>query len=324
MELLIAGGTAFVGRAIAHAAVARGHQVTVLNRGRTPSDLPATVERLVGDRMADLSALEGRHFDATIDTIAYRPVEVDALADALAGRGGHHLQISSISAYGDGGPMLGTEETLSLSTVPVSDDAAVTGETYGPLKAACERRAIERFGADATVVRPTYVVGSHDATYRFPYWVARLQRGGRVLVPGPQASLLQWIDARDLAEFTLGLLEQQLAGAFHVAGPTPALPFRAVIEQMASIIAPEETELVVADGQRLLDHGLAPGALPLWAGPDAESVMNVDPAKALAAGLSFRTLDDTVDDVAGWLEGQPWRDQWMSPTDEAALIAACA
>ncbi len=323
MELLIAGGTAFVGRAIAHAAVARGHQVTVLNRGLTKSDLPVAVEHFVGDRMGDLSALSGRRFDATIDTIAYRPVDVDALADALGDRGGRHLQISSISAYGDGGPMLGTEETLSLSTVPVADDAAVTGETYGPLKAACERRAMERFGTATTIVRPTYIVGSHDATYRFAYWVARLERGGRVLVPGPATSLLQWIDARDLAEFTLGLLEGGERGAFHVAGPTPALSFPEVIAQMASLIAAANTELVVVDGQRLLDHGLAPGALPLWAGPDAESVMNVDPSKALAAGLSFRSLRDTVEDVAVWFAGQPWRDQWLSAEREAAAIAAC-
>ena len=320
MELLIAGGTAFVGRAIAHAAVARGHQVTVLNRGLTKSDLPVAVERLVGDRMGDLSALSGRRFDATIDTIAYRPVEVDALADALGDRGGRHLQISSISAYGEGGPMLGTEETLSLSTVPVAEDAAVTGATYGPLKAACERRAMKRFGTSTTMVRPTYVVGSHDATYRFPYWVARLQRGGRVLVPGPATSLLQWIDARDLAEFTLGILEREVEGAFHVAGPTPAMGFPEVIAQIAEHVAPLGTELVEVDGLLLLELETTPGIIPLWTGPHQEPVMNVDPAKAVAAGLRFRSLSDTVDDVASWLVGQAWQSHWLTPEREAELL----
>jgi len=320
VELLIAGGTAFVGRAIAHAAVARGHQVTVLNRGLTKSDLPVAVERLVGDRMGDLSALSGRRFDATIDTIAYRPVEVDALADALGDRGGRHLQISSISAYGEGGPMLGTEETLSLSTVPVAEDAAVTGATYGPLKAACERRAMKRFGTSTTMVRPTYVVGSHDATYRFPYWVARLQRGGRVLVPGPATSLLQWIDARDLAEFTLGILEREVEGAFHVAGPTPAMGFPEVIAQIAEHVAPLGTELVEVDGLLLLELETTPGIIPLWTGPHQEPVMNVDPAKAVAAGLRFRSLSDTVDDVASWLVGQAWQSHWLTPEREAELL----
>jgi 2'-hydroxyisoflavone reductase len=216
--------------------------------------------------------------------------------------------------------MLGTEETLSLSTVPVAEDAAVTGATYGPLKAACERRAMKRFGTSTTMVRPTYVVGSHDATYRFPYWVARLQRGGRVLVPGPTTSLLQWIDARDLAEFTLGILEREVEGAFHVAGPTPAMGFPEVIAQIAEHVAPLGTELVEVDGLLLLELETTPGIIPLWTGPHQEPVMNVDPAKAVAAGLRFRSLSDTVDDVASWLVGQAWQSHWLTPEREAELL----
>ncbi len=202
MRILIVGGTSFVGRGVAWAALNAGHDVTVINRGQTPSDLPESVTRLVGDRQGDLSALDGLSFDVTVDAIAYRPVDVDALASVLGTRGGHHIQISSVSAYEDPPSEGATEETLTIvNDTDLAPDAEVTGETYGPLKAACERSAEEHFGEQLTIVRPTFVIGSHDATMRFPYWVERLRRGGNVAVPGPRDNALQYIDARDLGEF---------------------------------------------------------------------------------------------------------------------------
>ena len=206
MRVLIVGGTSFVGRAVAFAALNAGHDVTVINRGQTPTDLPDTVTRLVGDRQGDLSALDGLTFDVTLDAIAYRPSDVVNLRSALGDRGGHHIQISSISAYQE--PALGgaTEETAQLWTeAPRDADVEITAETYGPLKAACERAAHEQFGDGVTVVRPTYVIGSHDATMRFPYWVQRIARGGNVAVAGPRDNALQYIDARDLGQFVVTL-----------------------------------------------------------------------------------------------------------------------
>ena len=187
MRILIVGGTSFVGRAVAWSALNAGHDVTVINRGQTPSDLPESVTRLVGDRHGDMSALADVSFDVTVDAIAFRPADVDVLATALEDRGGHHIQISSVSAYEDPPSEGATEESATLwNDESLARDAEVTGETYGPLKAACERAAEEHFGEQLTIVRPTFVIGSHDATLRFPYWVERLRIGGNVAVPGPR------------------------------------------------------------------------------------------------------------------------------------------
>ena len=151
MRILIVGGTSFVGRGVAWAALNAGHDVTVFNRGQTPSDLPESVTRLVGDRRGDMSALDGLSVDVTVDAIAFRPVDVDALAAALGTRGGHHIQISSVSAYEDPPSEGATEATAALvNDTSLAPDAEVTGETYGPLKAACERSAEEHFGEQLT------------------------------------------------------------------------------------------------------------------------------------------------------------------------------
>lgn len=322
MRVLLIGGTSFVGRAIALAGVDKGHEVTVLNRGRTPADLPADVERLVGDRQGDLSALAGRRFDATIDVIAYRPSDVAALHGALGDRGGHHVQVSSVSAYEDPPEEGATEASASLwPEGSVDADADVTWETYGPLKAACEREAVARFGAATTIVRPTYVIGGHDATLRFPYWVQRCRRGGDVAVPGPRDVALQYVDARDLGAFTLTLVEHGTPGAFTAAGPWPVARFVDVIEQIARRVGPPGTRVVEIAPEKAAPPELA-GKFPLWSGPRSETAMSMDPSKALANGLSLRALADSVDDVVAWWGDRPWPDQWLTEDQERTLLAA--
>ncbi len=321
MRILIVGGTSFVGRALAWSAWHHGHRVTVLNRGRTASDLPESVEHLVGDRGGDLGALAGRDFDATIDVIAYRPIDVDRLADALGDRGGRHLQISSISAYREAERDEATEDDLELWPEDGLDpDAPVTAATYGPFKAACERAARRRFGDEVTIVRPTYVIGAHDHTRRFPYWVARARRGGEVAVPGPREARLQWIDARDLAEFTLGVLEDGLTGPFHVAAPSGGTPFVEMVERVVAHVAPPATRVVEVPAQAVLDGGLA-DRFPLWS-PHPEALSTLDTARAGAAGLVARALEESVDDVVEWWGARAWADQWLSPEAEARLIAS--
>lgn len=320
MRLLLIGGTSFVGRAIAFAAVDEGHDVTVLNRGKTPSDLPAAVERLVGDRQGDLTALAGRSFDATIDVIAYRPSDVATLHGALGDRGGHHVQISSISAYEDPAAPGATEATASLWPAgSVDGDAPVTAETYGPLKADCEREAVARFGPRTTIVRPTYVIGAHDATLRFPYWVQRCRRGGRVAVPGPRSVALQYIDARDLGAFTLSLVERGTSGAFAAAGPWPAAQFVDVIEQIARRVGPPGTSLVEIAPETAERPDLV-GRFPLWGGPRGETALSMDPSLALANGLSLRALADSVDDVVSWWGDRPWPGHWLTDDEERVLV----
>ncbi len=321
MRVLIVGGTSFVGRALAWSAWHHGHSVTVLNRGRTASDLPETVERLVGDRGGDLRALEGRRFDATLDVIAYRPNDVDRLADALGDRGGRHLQVSSISAYRETDRRDATEDELELWPEEGLDpDSVVTPATYGPLKAACERAARRRFGADVTIVRPTYVIGAHDHTLRFPYWVARARRGGEIAVPGPREARLQWIDARDLAAFALGVLDDGLTGPFHVAAPSGGLPFVEVIERIVAHAAPAGARVVEVSAEAVRAADLAE-RFPLWS-PRPEAVGTLDTTRARAAGLVARALEESVDDVVEWWGARPWADRWLSAAAEARLLAA--
>ena len=323
MNILIAGGTSFVGRAIALAAHAAGHQVTVINRGQTPSDLPTSIEHLIGDRTKNLSALNGRTFDATIDSTAYRPSDVDALGTALNGRGGHHLEISSVSAYQSPDFVGGTEETMALwspESAPSDPNAPITGETYGPLKAACERRAAEVFGP-TTIVRPTFVVGAHDATLRYPYWVARLARGGRVIVPAAPSVAVQWIDARDLAHFCVQLVAGSTLGAFHTAGPNFTTNFLDLVEQTAAAVAPTGTELVRVEADVILSSSVAQ-KFPLWTGRETETDLAVDAAKAVAAGLTFRPLADTARETLEWWGEREWPAHWLSAGDEEALLAS--
>ena len=320
MRILIVGGTSFVGRAVALAAADSGHDVTVINRGQTPSDLPDTVTRLIGDRQGDMSALDSLSFDVTLDVIAYRPTDVVNLRRALGDRGGHHIQISSISAYQDPPKAGATEETAELwSEVPSESDAEHTDETYGPLKAACERSAHEQFGEDLTIVRPTFVIGSHDATMRFPYWVQRIARGGNVAVAGPRDNALQYIDARDLAQFVVTLAERHTLGAFHTAGPYPAPGFYAVMEAILDQVAPAETRLVEVSPRHISSHHLD-SRFPLWSGASSETVLNIDSAKALAAGLTLRDLSESVSDVLAWCDDREWPSWWLTREQEAMLV----
>jgi 2'-hydroxyisoflavone reductase len=309
-----------VGRAIAWAAVGAGHDVTVINRGQTPSDLPDSVTRLVGDRHGDMSALTGLTYDVTVDAIAYRPVDVDVLAAALDHRGGHHIQISSVSAYEDPPAEGATEDTATLwNDTSLARDAEVTAETYGPLKAECERAAQSHFGDRLTFVRPTFVIGGHDATLRFPYWVERLRRGGSVAVPGPRDNALQYIDARDLGEFVVTLATTSTLGAFHVAGPYPPGRFYEVIESIRDQVSPTDTRLVEISPRHIKSHHLET-RFPLWSGSSSETALAVDPAKAIAAGLSFRKLSESVDDVIDWWEDREGPSWWLTREQEAMLV----
>jgi len=322
MKVLIAGGTAFVGRAIAWSAWHHGHEVTVLNRGVTSTDLPESIERLVGDRQGDLSALEGQHFDATIDTIAYRPSDVERLALALDARGGHYIQISSVSAYERPSETLATEATLVLRADPEDLDAPIDGNSYGPLKAASERAGARWFGDGSTMIRPTYVIGSFDTTLRFPYWVERARRGGEIAVPGPTDAFMQYIDARDLANFVVRVTEETLPGPYHVTGPTPPDRYVAMVEAIARQVAPAGTTVSVVSPDKVRLDDLA-DKFPLWRGTEGEGsdyLSALDNSLAVSAGLDLRPLEDSVDDVLAWWGDREWPGHWLTSAEEAHLL----
>jgi len=322
MRILLIGGTRFVGRHVVEAALSAGHEVTIFHRGKSGADLFPDVEHRIGDRNADLSALEDGRWDATVDTCVYFPRQVHELADVLGERGGHYQQVSSVSAYASPSTTRGYGEDAPLAILDDPTVEEVTDETFGGLKVLCERVAIERFGPRSLIVRPIYVVGPDDYTWRFPWWVARIARGGNVLAPGPADAPSQVIDARDMGAWMIGLLERGETGAFHAVGPSSTFTWGEQLEAIASSVAPEGTTLHWVDSEFLVEEQVDDSALPLWPGLDPDVlVMTADPAAALATGLTIRPLAETVRDTLAWIRTveQP-ATSGLSPADEAALL----
>jgi 2'-hydroxyisoflavone reductase len=298
MRILIIGGTAFVGRHITQAALAAGHEVTLFNRGRTGAHLFPQATNLVGDRDSDLSALADGEWDATIDVCAYFPRQVRELATALGARGGHHVLISSTSAYRT--PVApGFTESAPLAELDDPATEEITDQTYGGLKVACERAATDLHGDDATtIVRPTYVIGPYDRSYRFTWWVERIAAGGTVLAPGDPADPIQVIDARDMAAWIVTLVARSVTGVFHAVSPEPIFGFGDLLAEISAAVAPPGTELIWPSTEFLLAEGETGVSLPLWPGDDSESDINAaDPAAATAAGLKPRPVRQSAADL---------------------------
>jgi 2'-hydroxyisoflavone reductase len=308
MRILVLGGTQFLGRHTVDAALARGHDVTLFNRGQTRPELHAEAEKLRGDRDGDLTALEGRSFDAVVDTSGYVPRIVAATIDAL-GDVGHYTFVSSISVYGEV-PTPPTEET---AVVELAEPTENWREAYGELKADCEDVVRERF-PDAFVPRPGLIVGPWDPTGRFTYWSARFADGGRVLAPAPPDADAQVIDARDLAGWIVRAAEDRLAGTFNaVDRPTS----RAVLVETCRRVAGVDSEIVWVDSDFLVEHEVGEWMeLPLWlASPGWAGMLSVDPAAAFAAGLETRPLEETARDTLAWVQSGE------APTDPPAGLA---
>lgn len=306
MKLLIIGGTRFLGRHLAAAALAGGHELTLLHRGHSnPGLFPAARHIVVADRKGDLSALTGGPWDAVVDTCAYVPRDVHTLADALVERTARYLLVSTISVYRETPPE-GIDESGALATLDDPATETVTGETYGGLKALCEQAALQRFGSAATLIaRPGLIVGPHDPTERFTWWVRRVHQGGRFVAPAPADARVQFIDARDLANWLLLQAVQGGTGSYNLCGPDRPLTWGDWITRMVAALRPDAQPCWVAE-QGLLDAGVAPWmGLPLWLpGPDA-GLHRVSIARALATGLRTRPLEDTVRDTLAWALAQP-------------------
>jgi 2'-hydroxyisoflavone reductase len=331
MRILVIGGTAFVGRHITQAALDAGHDVTLFHRGRTGAELFPQATHLTGDRNTDLSALSAGEWDATVDVSAYLPRQVRSLAgqlgagDGQPGRGGHHVYISSMSAYRT--PVsAGFSEDAPLAELTDPDTEVVDEQTYGGLKAACERAATELYGEKAvTIVRPTYVIGPHDYTYRFSWWVERIARGGTVLAPGDGTDPIQLIDARDMARWIIRLIGRPVTGAFNAVSPAPPFGFGQMLDAIVAAVAPADTSLTWVGKQFLLAEGENDSSLPLWPGADPESDINAaSPSAALGTGLSPRPLSQSAAEIhaAECVDPTPPRPGLgLTPDREAELLA---
>lgn len=328
MRILVIGGTKFVGRHIVDEARSRGHEVTLLHRGRTGAGLFKDAEHLLVDRndtAAVRDALRGRTFDATVDVSAYLPRQVRTLAEALGDRGGHHVLISTVSVYEEpAGP--GADESSALLELADDSTEEITDDTYGPLKAECERVAATAYPAERlAIVRPTYVVGPFDPTGRFTRWVDRISHGGDVLAPGPREDPINLVDGRDVAVLVLVLAERAVAGRFNAIGTGVHYTFGDMLDDIVAEVGPDGTRLIWADAQWLKDHDTY---LPLWSEGSIEYLGAMSNAAALAAGMPIRPVSDSVRDTAAWIEdlvaagGSPYRTAPLSAEREAELLTA--
>jgi 2'-hydroxyisoflavone reductase len=325
MRILIVGGTRFVGRAISEAALESGHEVTLLHRGKTRPSTLEEAEHIIVDRDSDRlnDALAGRHFDATVDVCSYVPRQVTSLAAALGDRGGHHVYISTMSVFEDE-QEFGFDEDGALVRLSDPTTEKITGETYGGLKVLCEEAAVAAYGKDnVALVRPTYVIGPHDPTGRFTWWVQRIAAGGRVLAPGPHDAPMQVIDARDQGEWCVRLAESKAAGPYNSVSPTPPFGFCDLLEAAVRAVGPHGTELVWVDGAWLREQGEDGQTLPLWTEGVSENVMASNPTRALNSGLSPRPLTETIADTWEWMKDEKpsavpgWG---LAPEREAELL----
>jgi 2'-hydroxyisoflavone reductase len=218
MKILILGGTVFLGRHLAREALARGHRVTLFNRGRTAPNLFPEAQRLFGDRDGDLDALDGHVWDSVIDTCGYVPRIVRQSTLRLSSSANHYTFISSIAVYKNLAQP-GLNESAALGELKDSAVEEINGDTYGPLKVLCEQEVTGVFPNRALIVRPGLIVGPHDPTDRFTYWPVRAARGGLILSPRPSQAQVQFIDARDLAEWILNSIEAGKLGEYNATGP---------------------------------------------------------------------------------------------------------
>jgi 2'-hydroxyisoflavone reductase len=320
MKLLVLGGTKFLGRHAVDAALAGGHEVTIFTRGQTNPELYPEVEHLQGDRDGDLDALHGGTWDGVVDTSGYVPRIVRQAAELLRDRVGRYVFVSSISVYDD----FSAPVTEATPVAELEDRATEEiMEHYGALKAACERVVAEVYGERSARVRAGLIVGPHDPTDRFTYWPRRIALGGEVLGPGDPDAPVQFIDARDLALWLVQLALEGPGGTFNATGPTRLLTFGQLLDRMREAID-SDAAVVWLDEQRVLDAGVqAWTELPLWLpGSDHAGMARADISRALAAGLTFRPVKETIVDTLAWDRNQPGDRPTLAHDKEQEILAA--
>ncbi len=309
LKILFLGGTGFIGPHQVEYAVARGHAVTLFNRGKRNPQLFPDLDRRQGDRETnDYAALADGAWDAVIDNSAHKPRWIAQAAAALRGRVGQYLFISSTGVYY---PYTrdGIDENGTLATTDDPEPPAITGDNFGGLKVLCEQETLRQFPGRGTVIRPHLIVGPGDGSDRFTYWPDRIARGGEILAPGNPDDPVQWIDARDLAAFCVGVLEEGLAGVYNAAGPYSRCSVAELVHGIRATVS-NQLSFTWADRVFLAEHGVGGWMdLTVWIPPEGgyTGMCTIDNRKAVAAGLTFRPLADTARDTLAW---------WQLQTDE--------
>jgi 2'-hydroxyisoflavone reductase len=325
MKLLILGGTVFLGRHLVEAARARGHEVTLFNRGQHNPELFPDVEKLRGDRKEDLAALAGRKWDAVIDPSGYVPRVVRASAELLGPNVDHYTFISSLSVYAEN-HLIGVDESGKVATIEDEMTEEVTGESYGALKALCEQAAEAAMPGRVLNLRPGLIVGRYDPTDRFTYWPYRVALGGETLAPERPDYAVQVIDARDLAEWNIRMVEAGKTGVYNATGPDYRLALGTLLET-AKAVSDSDAFFTWVSADFLAEHNVQPWSeMPLWIpGEEYAGFHTISVQKAIDDGLTFRPLADTIADTLAWVNARPADTQWragISREREAELLGA--
>ena len=336
LRILILGGTGFTGPYQVRYALSRGHKITVFNRGKThPGELPEGVEQLIGDRNGKLDALKDRQWDVVIDNPTSVPVWVRDAAQILNGNVDRYVFISTISVYADTSKP-GTDESAPLAKYNGPDAMKETRDSltaskfalYGPLKALSEHEAEKWFPKKTLIIRPGLIVGPGDETDRFTYWPVRVDRGGEVLAPGEPSDPVQFIDARDLAEWTIRMVERGETGIYNATGPERKLGIGEMLETMKSTLS-SDAKLTWVSADFLEAQKVAPWSdMPVWIPPRGEEAggNKVSNKQALAKGLTFRPLPETARETLTWFKKLPQDRQshlkaGLTPEREAEVLA---
>lgn len=324
MNILILGGTVFLGRHLVVAALERGHSVTLFNRGRHNADLFPAVEKLRGDRDGGLDVLHGRRWDAVIDTCGYVPRLVGAAATLLADQVERYVFISSISVYANASVPDQTEEA-ELARIGDPAVEEITSDTYGALKALSESAAETAMPNRVLTIRPGLIVGPHDPSDRFTYWPVRIAAGGDVLAPGNPRQPVQVIDARDLAAWIVRRVEVGQTGVYNATGPQVPAPMAWILELCRSVTGSDANLIWTTDAFLAAHNVGAYVELPLWLPADLYGMDQTNIDRALAAGLTFRPLAETIADTLAWHRTRSDSHRWkagLTPAREAELLAA--
>ncbi|KEQ23156.1 NAD-dependent epimerase/dehydratase family protein [Paenibacillus tyrfis] len=319
MNLLILGGTRFLGRALAETALDRGHTLTLFHRNRHGQDVFPEAEHLIGDRESELELLQGRTWDAVIDTCGFVPRVVRSSVELLKERVGHYTFISSVSVYEDL-KRLHVKEDAPVATLSDESTEDVT-QHYGALKALCEKAVEDAMPGRALHIRPGLIVGPYDYSDRFTYWPHRIAQGGEVLVP-PKEGRVQVIDARDLAAWIIDLVEKQTVGTFHASGSDSTME---QLVDACSRFSSRPAEFTWVTEPFLREQQVGEWIeLPLWLQSDSLiGLFAMDNTKAFASGLTTRPLIDTVRDTLAWdrsRQSEEKRKAGLDPARETELL----
>ncbi len=339
-RLLILGGTGFIGPHMVEYALSRGHEVTLFNRGQTNTHLFPDVEKLVGDRNDNLTALEGREWDVVLDNHSTLPRWVNQTAQLLKDSAEQYIHVSSISVYAVDTPELqgwrqAEPGSAERERIRIDEDSAVlvlpeghegeevTGMTYGPFKALAEQEARDAFPDRATIVRPGLIVGPGDRSDRFTYWPVRIDRGGEILAPGDGRDEVQIIDVRDLTAWIVRLAEGGISGTFNATGPEALLSMAEMVYGIRAVTT-SPVKFTWADAEWLREHEVRPWSdMPVWIPGDPQSYVRVD--RAIEQGLTFRSLAETSIDTIEWHKTRPEQQRsqlrsGLAPDREAELL----